>query len=75
MCWNTYGLALDPAMIAAPHLELRQVFVGDKEKRTTLDYAEAIQLLCDGIFPDAEKITPVQDNLNTPSAASLYNSK
>jgi hypothetical protein len=59
-------------MIAAPHLGLRKVFVGAEGRRTALDYAEAIELLCDGMFPEAEKIVLVQDNLNTHTPASLY---
>ena len=59
-------------MIAAPHLGLRQVYVGEKGQRTTREYAEAVELLCDGMFPEAEKIVLVQDNLNTHNAASLY---
>jgi len=59
-------------MIAAPHLGMRQVFVGEEGRRTSKEYAEAVELLCDGIFPEAEKIVLVQDNLNTHNAASLY---
>jgi len=59
-------------MIAAPHLGIREVFVGEKGQRTSKEYAEAVELLCDGMFPEAEKIVLVQDNLNTHNAASLY---
>jgi hypothetical protein len=59
-------------MIAMPHLGTREVFIGKDARRTSLDYAEAIEFLCDEIFPGVEKITLVQDNLNTHNEASLY---
>lgn len=59
-------------MIAAPLLGLREVFVGKDGRRTALDYAAAIEFMCDVMFPDAEKIVLVQDNLNTHCPASLY---
>ncbi len=59
-------------MIAMPHLGRREVFIGKDARRTSLDYAEAVEYLCDKIFPNAEKITLVQDNLNTHNEASLY---
>lgn len=43
-----------------------------RERRTSLDYASMILHLCDEMYPDAEKIVLVQDNLNTHSVASLY---
>ena len=59
-------------MLALPHLGKREVFVGREGRRTSLDYAEAIEFLCDEVFPDVEKIVLVQDNLNTHNDASLY---
>jgi hypothetical protein len=59
-------------MLAIPHLGKREVFVGEEARRTSLDYAEAIEFLCDEIFPDVDKIVLVQDNLNTHNYASLY---
>lgn len=59
-------------MLAMPHMGRREVFVGKEARRTALDYAEAIEYLCDEIFPEAETITLVQDNLNTHNEASLY---
>jgi hypothetical protein len=41
-------------------------------QRTALDYARVIKFVCDDMYPDAEKIVLVQDNLNTHSVASLY---
>ena len=48
----------------------RQVTV--TERRTALDFAEPLQLLSDERYPHAEKIVLVTDNLNTHSAAALY---
>jgi len=42
------------------------------ERRTAKDYARAIQHLVDEMYPTAEKIVLVQDNLNTHKLASLY---
>ena len=57
-------------MLYAP-LEGRRAAVVT-ERRTTLDYAHAIKFLVDEMYPDAEKIVLVQDNLNTHKPASLY---
>lgn len=59
-------------MIAVPHLGVREIFVGKDGRRTALDYAEAIEFMCDVMFPEAEKILLVQDNLNTHNPASIY---
>lgn len=42
------------------------------EHRTAIDWATEIKYLSDEMFPDAEKIILVMDNLNTHKAASLY---
>lgn len=42
------------------------------ERRTALDWAEEIQYLCDGMYPRAERIVLVMDNLNTHTLGSLY---
>ena len=42
------------------------------EHRTAIDWAQEIQYLSDVMFPDAEKIILVMDNLNTHKAAFLY---
>lgn len=42
------------------------------ERRTKKDYAERLRRLSDEIYPEAEIIVLVQDNLNTHSPASLY---
>jgi hypothetical protein len=59
-------------MICAPHLGKREVFVAEKATRTAIDYAHAVRFLCEEMFPEAEKIILVQDNLNTHNIASLY---
>lgn len=41
-------------------------------RRTAQDWARCIQWLCDEVYPLAEKIVLVQDNLNTHAPASLY---
>ena len=43
-----------------------------REHRTAVDWAEEIRYLVDIMYPDAEKIVLVMDNLNTHKAASLY---
>jgi hypothetical protein len=57
-------------MLFEPLAGKRRVLVRDR--RTALDYAEVIQLLCDEIYPEAKKIILVQDNLNTHGPHSLY---
>ena len=42
------------------------------EHRTALDWAEEMKYLVDEMYPDAEKIILVMDNLNTHKPASLY---
>lgn len=43
-----------------------------RERRTALDWAEEIQYLCDVMYPRAERIVLVMDNLNTHALGSLY---
>src|SRR5438094_9241428 len=42
------------------------------EHRTKIDYAHCIRWLVDSVYPQAEYIRIVQDNLNTHTAAALY---
>lgn len=42
------------------------------QQRTAVDYAHLLKTLVDQDYPEAVKITVVQDNLNTHSPASLY---
>lgn len=46
--------------------------VSVREHRTAADWAEEIQYLVDIMYPDAEKIILVMDNLNTHKPSSLY---
>jgi hypothetical protein len=42
------------------------------EQRTRLDFAQTIRWLVDEVYPDTQRIRLVMDNLNTHTAASLY---
>jgi hypothetical protein len=42
------------------------------QQRTTVDYAQQLRSLSDEIYPEAQYIRLVQDNLNTHTLASLY---
>jgi transposase len=42
------------------------------DQRTAVDFAEAMKLLVDELYPNVQKITVVLDNLNTHTKASLY---
>lgn len=57
-------------MMFAPLEGWRHVKVTDR--RTAVDYAQALADLADIHFATADKIVLVQDNLNTHTAASLY---
>jgi hypothetical protein len=57
-------------MIAEPLAGKRDVEVTDR--RTKQDYAECLRKVSDELYPEAEVIVLVQDNLNTHSPASLY---
>jgi hypothetical protein len=46
--------------------------VSVRERRTAVDWAHEIKYLSDVMYPDAEKIILVMDNLNTHKPASLY---
>lgn len=43
-----------------------------KERRTKADFAHFIRYLVDEVYPDAEKIVLVMDNLNTHTPGSFY---
>ena len=57
-------------MIFEPLAGQRDVEVTDR--RTKMDYAECLRKISDEMYPKAEQIVLVQDNLNTHSPASLY---
>ncbi len=42
------------------------------ERRTKKDWAECVREMVDEMYPDAEQIVLVMDNLNTHTPASLY---
>ena len=42
------------------------------ERRTKLDWAECVREVVDGMYPQAQEIVLVMDNLNTHGPASLY---
>ncbi len=48
----------------------RDVVVTDR--RTKKDYAQCLRTISDQVYPQAQQIVLVQDNLNTHSPASLY---
>ena len=41
-------------------------------RRTAVDWAEEIKYMVDEMYPEAEKIVLVMDNLNTHKPSSLY---
>ena len=47
-------------------------FVQVRERRTALDYAQVVKWMCEELYPHANKIVLVQDNLNTHGPHSLY---
>ena len=57
-------------MFIEPFAGRRHVKLTDT--RTRLDWAQAMRELSDEIFPDAEKIIVVLDNLNTHTPAAFY---
>jgi hypothetical protein len=57
-------------MIFMPLLAFRSVWV--TERRTAVDFAEVLRWLVEDVYPDADKVVLVCDNLNTHKAASLY---
>lgn len=57
-------------MVFEPLAGRRRVTV--TERRTAVDFANAIRDLADKDYPEAEKIVLVMDNLNTHKPSSLY---
>jgi transposase len=57
-------------MLFEPLAGKRHVTVTDR--RTKIDFAEVIRQLVDELYPTAEKIVLVMDNLNTHKTATLY---
>lgn len=57
-------------MMTVPLEGKRHVRVREHRKRE--DFAEVVRELCDELYPKAERIVLVMDNLNTHNIASLY---
>ena len=57
-------------MFFEPLAAWRHVEITDR--RTAIDYAQQMKYLVDERYPDAIKITVIQDQLNTHDPASLY---
>jgi DDE superfamily endonuclease len=57
-------------MISEPLAGWRHVEVTDR--RTAVDFAEVVRALVEEVYPEAEKVVLVLDNLNTHKLASLY---
>ena len=57
-------------MMTAPLENKRHVRV--RQHRTRIDFAQVARELCNDLYPEAEKIILVMDNLNTHNIASLY---
>ena len=57
-------------MMTAPLENKRHVRV--RQHRTRIDFAQVVRELCNDLYPEAEKIILVMDNLNTHNIASLY---
>ena len=57
-------------LFTAPFEGWRRVSV--RERRTAIDWAEEVKHLLDEVYPDAERVTLVCDNLNTHRLTSLY---
>ena len=57
-------------MMTLPLENKRHVRV--RQHRTRIDFAIVVKELCDDLYPEAEKIVLVMDNLNTHDIASLY---
>jgi hypothetical protein len=57
-------------MISEPLAGWRQVLA--TERRTAKDFAEVLRWLAEEVYPEAERIVLVMDNLNTHKLASVY---
>lgn len=59
-------------VIYAPLEGRREIHVGPDARRTAQDYAHALEFIATRMFPKADKIVLVEDNLNTHCDGSLY---
>ena len=46
--------------------------VSIRKRRTAIDWAQEVKYLLDAVYPDAERVTLVCDNLNTHTLKSFY---
>ena len=67
--YERHGVA---AIFCAVALHLGWRHLEERERKTRRDDAAFLRALADEHFPKAGRIVLVQDNLNTPSPASLY---
>lgn len=59
-------------VLYAPLEGRRETYISESATRTARDYAHALEFVATQMFPDAEKIILVEDNLNTHCDGSLY---
>ena len=57
-------------LFTAPFQGWRRVSI--RERRTSIDWAEEVKHLLDEVYPEAERVTLVCDNLNTHKIKSLF---
>lgn len=59
-------------VLYAPLEGRRETYISENATRTAQDYARALEFVATQMFPDAQKILLVEDNLNTHCDGSLY---
>ncbi len=59
-------------MVYAPLEGRREIRFGEDGRRTAIDYARVLEYIATEMFPEAEKIILVEDNLNIHAESSLY---
>ena len=57
-------------LFTAPFQGYRHVSI--RKRRTAIDWAQEVKYLLDAVYPDAERVTLVCDNLNTHTLKSFY---
>lgn len=60
----------DLFVVVDPNAGRRYVTV--TERRTKADFARQMKALCDDLYPDADRVRVVLDNLNTHTAGAVY---
>ena len=56
-------------LVFEPLAEWRWVY--ERERRTAVDWAEVVRTVLDAVYPEAERVVLVQDNLNTHTLGLL----